>query len=150
MAKAYSFETRERAEVLYVEQGLTYKQVAKETRVSESQLRTWAKDEDWRARREEHLKRKHTLKVRMRELKLSLLEKALDGLDPKHINAALRMEELSRKYGMESGDVDRPALFLEFLKLVTETLKRVDPKAVAVIERNYDAIIEAFKSEEKA
>ena len=54
MGKEISWEIRERAEELYILEGLTFEEVSLQTGVSVSQLKRWAKDGDWSVRKREH------------------------------------------------------------------------------------------------
>lgn len=55
-----------------------------------------------------------------------------------------RFEDLER-----SGrtDVDRPAIFLQDLEWLAGKLKEIDPQGLAVLARNFDELIFAFKAE---
>lgn len=97
MGKEIPWEIRERAEELYIVEGLTFEQVAGQTGVSVSQLKRWARPNEieaasWQDRRREyrtafdHIKRDTVL------LRKRLVAKALKSLDPQHVYAIASLE----------------------------------------------------------
>lgn len=151
MPTEYSWEIRERAEELYILDGWTFEQVNKETSVSISQLKRWAKDGDWSGRKKEY--RQTLASIRRDKLKLRrlLIQKALNSLDPQDVYASDRLEARAAKTESETKDggvdIDRPAMFLENLQWLAAKLKETDPAGLKVLARNFDLLIALFKAE---
>jgi len=154
MPKEISWETRERAERLYIEQGLTIEQTAKATGVSVSQLKRWATDEGWKERRKEHLELKRTFDETLFKLQQTWMEKAINSEDPQVVYAAIRLMRLAqdreRKEDAKEPDIDRPKIFLEDLEFIAETLQEIDPEGLKVLARNFETIVQRFKDAQTA
>jgi transposase-like protein len=153
MGEAISWEIRERAEELYIMEGKTFAQVADETSVSESQLKRWADEGGWSERKKEYRAafsdiRKNTVKLRK-----ALIEKALGSLDPQDIYAAVRLESVSARTITKEGkpaEIDRPRIFLEDMEFVAKTLAAIDPEALKVLGKHFDAIVTRYKEAHEA
>lgn len=96
MGRAYSFEIRDRAEELYIQQGLTLEQVAVTTGVSIPQVKTWSINDNWVARREEYRGSLHEIRSNTILLRKGLIQKALSNLDPQSVYAAASFERLAQ------------------------------------------------------
>jgi hypothetical protein len=144
------------AEAMYVLDGMSIRQVHEATKTPLRTVQRWSCKGAWvekRKRRQEILREINNKKLLLQK---ELIQKALDTLDPKAANAAYKwIVEERRASGRGSGDgakameIDRPALFLEHLQFVAETLKERDPEALKAIARNYDAIIARFKEQQE-
>ncbi len=151
--KGYSWEIRERAEELYVFEGLGFKEVSAETGVSESQLKRWADEGDWSERKKEHRKVLTDLKRKKLQIHRKLVQDALDTLDHQAVMAARRWmathnpPETATHQRDRDRDIDRPALFLENLEFIARTLEEIDPRGLNVLAKNHDAIIDRFKAQ---
>lgn len=44
-------------------------------------------------------------------------------------------------------DIDRPALFLEFLEWISAKLKEKDPEGLKILVRNFEGLVDLFKAE---
>lgn len=96
MGRQYDFETRDRAEDLYICQGFTLEQVAAATGVSLSQVKEWSTTESWRERREEYRQALREIRMNTIRLRRGLIEKALFDLDPQRVYAAASMERVAQ------------------------------------------------------
>ena len=150
MAEAYPYEMRDRAEELYVEQGLTYEQAADELGVAVNTLKRWGQEYGWTERKKEYLEAKRTLKENLRILRQNMMSKAAANLDPQDVYAVIRLEKLAydrvkKEGGDAAPDIDRPKLFLEDLEFVAEVLREVDPEGLKILARNFEEIVQRFK-----
>jgi len=89
---AIDFELREQAKDLYIIDGLTLEQVARETGISERTLAKWSSEEGWAERRREYRLALSEIKRSKVLLRRNLIEKALQSLDPQDIYAVARLE----------------------------------------------------------
>ena len=96
MGKQYDFETRDRAEDLYICQGHTLEQVAASTGVSLSQVKEWSTADSWRERRDEYRQALREIRTNTVKLRQKLIEKALADLDPQRVYAAASMERVAQ------------------------------------------------------
>ena len=76
--KEYSLEIRDKAEELYVEQGLTYEEVAEKVKVASNTVKVWGAQGNWKERRKEHLEARRTLKQNLRKLRQAMMAKAAE------------------------------------------------------------------------
>lgn len=147
--KEISWEIRERAEELYIVDGLTLEQTAKETGISIQSIKNWSSEEDWPAQRREYRKALGEIKRKTVLLRKKLIEKAFDSLDPQLVYAAARLENVAVKHATKKEDaepdIDKPSLFLDNLEFMAGFLKDHDPEGLKVLARNFDALIEEFK-----
>lgn len=92
-----SWEIRERAEGLYIIDGLTYEQAAERTGVSASQLKRWGADGDWATRRREYRRELSDIRRGTVQLRAKLLRKVLDAPcpDPQDVYAFARIEQVA-------------------------------------------------------
>lgn len=91
MGKEIPLEVREQAEDLYVIEGFTYEQVAEKTGVSQSQIKRWAKEGQWRKARQEYRDALRSIRRNTVLVKKKLIEKSLQTLDPQAIYAFSRL-----------------------------------------------------------
>lgn len=82
MPTEYSWEIRERAEELYIIDGLTYDEVATETGVSVSQLKRWGADSGWRERRREYRQAQTSIRHSVMLAKEKLIKSVVEHEDP--------------------------------------------------------------------
>lgn len=103
MAQEIPWETRERAEELYIVEGFIFEDVARETGVSVSQLKRWASDGDWTDRKREYRTAFSNIKRDTVLLRKKLIAKALKSLDPQDVYAISSLEStVARIQGKES------------------------------------------------
>jgi transposase len=149
MAREIDWEIRERAEELYVVDGLTFDQVAKETGVSVTQLKNWSGAEGWREKREEYRVNKQSIRSTVTKLRKQLAQDALNTSDPQKVFAFIRLEALAGRQERkveEAPKIDRPALFLEDLEFIASVLMSRDPEGLKILANNFDVLIEQFKA----
>jgi hypothetical protein len=151
MGAEIDWDTRERAEELYITAGQTFERVAGATGVSVSQLKRWASDENWQERRKQY--RREIADIRRKDLMLrkELLESALKSMDPKKVYAYARMKKLAQSDEARDSAAgvtyapDRPRLFLEDMEFVAQALKEIDPEGLKVFAGSFDEIVRRFK-----
>jgi transposase-like protein len=108
MVEAISYELRERAEELYVIDGLTLEQVAAETGISIQTLKRWSSKEDWFKRRREYREDKQGLRASLTELRNKMLERAVTSLDPQNVYPVIALEKLLGGAGKKAGEPEIP------------------------------------------
>lgn len=89
---AYSIEVRERAENLFVVEGMKYDQIALATGVCPRQLKHWSKKEDWLGKRAEVRRANRDSRRNMALLRSRLLAKACETLDLQTITTLAGLE----------------------------------------------------------
>jgi len=149
VGKEIDWEIREKAEELYIVDGLTFEQVALETGVSVTQLKNWSAAEGWRGKREEYRTARRDIRKTTVDLRKKLASEALASGDPQKVYAFIRLEALAgrqEKKVDEAPKIDRPALFLEHLEFIASVLKDGDPEGLKVLAANFDPLIERFKA----
>jgi transposase-like protein len=149
MAREIDWEIRERAEELYVVDGLTFDQVAKETGVSVTQLKNWSGAEGWRDKREEYRVNKQSIRSTVTKLRKKLALDALSHSDPQKVFAFIRLEALAgrqEKKAVDAPKIDRPALFLEDMEFIASVLKESDPEGLKILAKSFDVLIEQIKA----
>jgi len=149
MAKEIDWDIRERAEELYIVDGLTFDQVSRETGVSVTQLKNWSGAEGWREKREEYRVSRRSIRSTVTKLRKQLATDALSTSDPQKVFAFIRLEALASrqdKKGEDAPKIDRPALFLEDIEFIAGILKDRDPEGLKILANNFDVLIEQFKA----
>jgi hypothetical protein len=150
MAKEIDWDIREKAEELYIVDGLTFEQTAKQTGVSVNQLKNWSAAEGWRDKREEYRTARKNIKSTLMTLRQNMAKEAADSKDPQKVFAFIRLEALAdkkeRRQESASLKVDRPALFMEAIEFIATYLKDNDPEGLKVLGNNFDGLIETFKA----
>lgn len=134
---------RREAERLYVEGGAGIKEIVGLLDVPTSTVNSWRWRNKWKKKRDEREKRLNDISTSLNKLRDSMLAHALKTLDHRDVMAALKVDKEIRE--QRPGREDDPAVFLRFLRLLTEILKERAPAAVAAIHDNYDLIIRGFK-----
>ena len=144
-------ETKDRARELYVYDGLTLDQAAKETGVPESTVKRWSADEGWADERRDYKATLSDIRRNTLQLRKSFVAKAMGSLDPQDVYAAVRLEALAqrgkKKEDQAQVEVDRPRLFLEDLQWIAGWLRDHDLEGLKILAKNFDSITEAFKAE---
>jgi len=150
--KEYSFEIREKAEELYVIDGLTFDEVAAEIEVHVQTIKGWASQEGWREKREEYRVSVKDIKSNIVKLRKKLFAKAVDSLDPQDVFAAVRLEGVALKGGKKEEkavEIDRPKIFLEDMEFIAKILQEIDPEGLKIFARNFEEIVNQFKNAQK-
>lgn len=131
MGAEIPWETRERAEELYIYDGLTYEQTAAETGVSQTQLQRWGAAGNWPERKREHRRALTAIRRDQVRARQKLISGALASLDPQQVYAFAALEKLAlartdpgaerRPAGTgEPVRIDSPADAVEALQEVVE------------------------------
>jgi hypothetical protein len=170
MGQEYSWALRGKAKELYTVDGLTYEAVAASLAEifppptpSLSQLKRWAKEEQWRNKKDRLRQDLLELEEGSLEFKKRLLTKALaklkalegedQELDAQVMFGLVRVanviapKQSASRLEEAAPDLDRPALFLEDLEFIAQVLKEVDPEGLKILSRNFDLIMKRFKKE---
>lgn len=85
-------ETRDRAEELYVIDGMTLEEVATATGIPERTVQKWSADEGWKTRQKEYRNAASEIRRYTRLTKLKLIKAAMTSLDPQQIYAFAALE----------------------------------------------------------
>ncbi len=154
MGKEIDWETRERAEELYIVDGLTFEQTALQTGGSVHQLMNWSASEVWREKRQEYRTAKRDINSTVLKLTQKLSTEAMANPDPQKIFAFIRLATLAdkkeKKQEVAAPKIDRPALFMEAVEFIAGVLKDTDPEGLKILARNFDGLITAFKARHAA
>jgi len=128
MPREYSWEVRERAEELYIVDGLTYEQVAAQTGVSVSQIQRWAKEGGWPEKRRELRQALSDIKRKMVLLRLRYIDKALKSLDNQAAYAVARLEDVAARASGRAaqGSEPEPALPEREIKTPAEAIAALE------------------------
>lgn len=142
-------DLKDRARELYIFDGLTLEQAAKDAGIPESTVKRWSADEGWADERREHRATLADIRRNTLQLRKAFVAKAMGSLDPQDVYAAVRLESLAqrgtKKEEQVQADVDRPRLFLEDLEFVAEVLREIDPEGLKVLAGSFETIVERFK-----
>jgi hypothetical protein len=149
MAEAYDYGIRSLAEQLYIFSGRTYEQISEELKISQRQLERWGKAGQWRARREQYLSSKANEITRMIGVRDKIMDNLEDGLVPGTLNlllAGYRQASTFINERLSPGqpsqvEVDKAALFLEFLQFLAEVLREANPEGLKVLSSSFDLIV---------
>ena len=150
MGEPYAFETRDDAQELYVEQGLTYEQVGERLGIALNTARNWGAQYEWAEKRREYTDSRRALKENLRKLRQNMITKASQNLEPSDIYAVVKLEKLAKEEAkkpdeQKGQEIDRPRVFLENLQWIAGWLKDQDPEGLKILAANFDAMTEAFK-----
>ena len=148
--KEYGPEIMEKAENLYVEEGLGYEEVSKRTGIPLHTIKRWGGDDGWKNLRREYLNIQRELKRNMRKLRTTLMTKAVNNPNAQDLHALVNLEKLviqqeKKPDDMKAQDIDRPRIFLEDMEFVAETLKEINPEGLKVFAKNFGVIVKRFK-----
>ena len=92
-------EDRERAEELYVIDGMTLEEVAKETGIPERTVQHWSAEDKWKARQKEYQNAASDIRRYTRLTKLKLIKAAMTSLDPQQVYAFAALERATARDG---------------------------------------------------
>jgi len=175
--REYSFALRKDAEDLYIKEQKTIEEISTATGVSISQVQRWAKEERWKEEKEKFQERinkaREETRVLMREEILiedlvhqrDLMKKYFEGkevmekADTQMMYAYTNVTDSICKIlaDMRKRDealrsvqkIDRPQLFLDFMRDLVSFLKDRDPAGLEALEKNFDEFI-AFAKDKYA
>ncbi len=90
-------ELRQRAEELYVIDGMTLEAVAVETAISERTIQNWSVEDGWLAKRREYRNAAAEIRRYTTLTKLKLIKDAMTSLDPQKVYAFSALERATSK-----------------------------------------------------
>ncbi len=167
--KEYSFEIVDRCEGLYVNEEKTLEEISKKTEVPVVTLQRWGEKYEWRKKKDEF--RARVLKaqeesralireeillqdlVHQRDLMKKFFEdkEAIEKGDTQMMYAYTNVTDAICKIlaDMRKRDeslrgaqkIDRPQVFLEFMRDLVSFLKDHDPDGLTALEKNFDEFI---------
>ena len=129
----YSFEIRDRAEEMYIADGLTLDQVARALNISIQAIKQWSAKYEWKEKRAEYRDSIGQIKRDTALLRKRLIAKALQSLDPRDVYSFARIEGLAQSKGttdllpqggtdpIEGREIKTPEEAVEALQEVVET-----------------------------
>lgn len=88
-------ETRDRAEEMYVIDGMTQDEISEQTGISIFTIKRWSADDGWKAKRREYRDAENEIKRYSRLTRLKLIKDAMTSLDPQKIYAFAALERAS-------------------------------------------------------
>ncbi len=167
--REYSFEVVDKCEGLYVQGGETLEAIATEMGVSIAQVQRWAKKYEWKKKKEEFRSRVSKAQQETRALvreeillqdlntQRNLLGKYFESrevLEKGDIQAFYAYTDVTnaivklladlrkRDEAVRSAQkIDRPQVFLDFMRDLVSFLKDHDPEALTALEKNFDDFI---------
>lgn len=95
-------EIRQRAEGLYVFDGLTLDAVAADTGISERTIQNWSVEDGWAAKRREYKNAAAEIRRYTTLTKLKLIKDAMTSLDPQKVYAFSALEKATAKTIIEN------------------------------------------------
>ena len=171
--REYSFEIVDRCEALYINEEKTFEEITKVIGVSIAQVQRWAKKYEWKKKKEEFRNRvskaqEETRALVREEVLLQDLvnqknlmdkyfkdreyDKADSNTVSNYINIVNNVSKLLQDIRKRDENlrnmqkVDRPQVFLDFMRDLVSFLKDHDPEALTALEKNFDEFI-AFAKE---
>jgi len=144
-------EIVETAENLYIHKQKTYEEVSRIISIPVVTIQRWSTQYDWRKQKLDHIKRKIGRRKELYLLKDQLIKSAQDNSDPQAVYklAALQRtidaEEKGDQSEESSQKIDRPQLFLEFMRDLVSFLKDRDPDGLTALEKNFDDFVDWAK-----
>ena len=167
--KEYSFEVVDKCEGFYVNDGKTLDEVARESGVSIQQLQRWLTKYEWRQKKEAFSKRRMKAQEETRALireeillqdlvhQKDLLKSYFDGreiLEKGDIQAMYAytnvtdsicklLADMRKREDALRGTqkIDRPQVFLDFMRDLVSFLKDRDPAGLEALEKNFDEFV---------
>lgn len=171
--KRYSFEIVDRCEALYVNEEKTFEEITKVIGVSIAQVQRWAVKYGWKEKKEKFRERvmkaqEETRAIVREEILLQDLvnqkilldkyfkdreyDKADSNTVGNYINIVNNISKLLQDIRKRDENlrniqkVDRPQVFLDFMRDLVSFLKDHDPEALTALEKNFDEFIGWAKS----
>lgn len=131
-------ELRERAEELYVIDGMTQEEVSRAVGVSERTVASWAAEGQWKERQKEYRNAASEIRRYTRLTKLKLIKAAMTSLDPQQVYAFSALERATS--GARDAEAEIP-----FSGTVPEI--RTPQEAVDALQRAVEAKLGAMLSQ---
>jgi hypothetical protein len=149
--KEYSMEIVEAAEGLYVYKQRTYEDISRAIDVPVVTIQRWSEKYQWRKKKTETLRQRVGRRRELYIIKDQLIREAQSNADPQAVYklAALQKtidaEERGDTQDKETRNVDRPQIFLDFMRDLVLFFKDRDPAGLEALEKNFDPFIEWAK-----
>lgn len=105
---AKDFELRQRAEELYIIDGLTLEEVASEVGVSERTIANWSSEAGWKEKQREYRNAVSEIKRYTTLTRLKLIKDAMTSLDPQKIYAFAALERAVKGQSADIGGYGDP------------------------------------------
>jgi len=151
---AIDYETKQRAQDLYVVEGMTLEEVASACEISDRTAANWSTEGDWTGERARYREAIAGIRSNSIKLKQQLIQKALftltgmDNIDPQDMHgfrSILVATEIKEKEKDAVANIDRPKIFLEDMEFVAEVLREIDPEGLKVLAGSFEEIVTRFK-----
>jgi len=142
---AYSLEDKGRARSLFVEEQLTYDEIAVETGISESQLKKWGKEGDWLPAQKDFEREYLESSVNLRKLGMEMTRKALDSKHSQDVIAVTNLLRAMPSARKGRQQIDRAALFIDWLTGFVDYLKDKDGEALRYLEPHIKGFADSMK-----
>lgn len=145
--KEYSMEVVETAENLYLYKQKTYDEISQVVGIPVVTIQRWSKKYEWRSKRLDYIKRRVGRRKELYIIKDNLILEAQGNTDPQAVYklAALQKtidaEERGDPQENEQQKIDRPQIYLEFMRDLVVFLKDRDPAALKEVEKNFDGFV---------
>jgi len=150
--KEYSMEVVETAENLYIYKQKTYEEISKITGVPVVTIQRWSAQYEWRAKKLDYIKRKIGRRKELYIIKDQLIQAAQDNTDPQAVykltalQKTIDSEERGDPQETDQQKIDRPQIFLDFMRDLISFLKDRDADSVAALEKNFDEFVQFAKT----
>lgn len=150
--KEYSMEIIETAEKLYVYKQKTHEEIEKIVDVPVVTIQRWSEKYEWRKAKLDYIKRRIGRRKELYIIKDNLILEAQNNTDAQAVYklAALQRtidaEEKGDPEERDAQKVDRPQLFLDFMRDLVSFLKDRDPAGLEALEKNFDEFVDFVKT----
>ena len=140
-------EIVETAENLYVYKNKTYEEISKIIYVPVVTIQRWSTQYEWRKKKIEYIKQRVGTRKELYLIKDQLIKEAQGNTDPQAVYklAALQKtidaEEKGDSEEKEFKKIDRPQIFLDFMRDLVVFLKDRDPGSLPALEKNFDEFV---------
>lgn len=142
-------QVREKAEDLYIVDGLTLDEVSSAVKINRRTIELWSTEDEWVERKRQRSERKKRLREGFERLTETMMKQAETTKHSQDVHAAIGLARLTLLKEKESddpkSDIDRPKVFLEDLGFVADVLKEIDQEGLKALARNFDEIVRRFK-----
>lgn len=147
---AHSLEIKHKARSLFIEAGLTYEQVAVETGVALSVVKSWGAEGNWTKERKDFEERFLSMTTKVDKAILDQIEKASGSKNAQDFFAVGTLMKaratITSAFRRTNQPVDKPAMFLEMLHELAEYLKEKDPDALKYLAPQIKGFAEHVKT----
>lgn len=147
---SYPLEVKTRAREIFVEQGMTYKEVAAETGVSENNLKKWGSEGKWKTERQEFEKEFFALHSKVQKAKIKLLDGIIDKpemgqVEINRLNTFAAIEKATARSGLRARSEDKASQVLDWLQRLVSFLQERDSEALRYLHPHLRAFADELK-----